>query len=157
MNLNDIVTAITLTLSVMAIVISLKERKNSLRALVYDKQIEACILIYFKVSDFETELSTWNDFRLKGDHDQTDLEEVKKRRGELLDDLEKYSVILPDDLFSLVDNLLDFLSAELEAMQKDQKHIYKTAEAMDKTVDLQQNMREYFGIEKLTKANKEVI
>ena len=138
----------------------LKERKSTLRAVVYEKQIEACYEIMFLFSELEEMMKGWdyqkknpNDIIYSGDC----YEGTMQVHYKLSNAIRKYYLILPNEIFDAITNLNDVYNQEIENLKNDKKYEFPWMAVSFRSIEIYDMIRKEFGIQKLSESSKKVI
>jgi len=161
---NSTLTLISITISIVAAFISartlfyfLKERKSSLRTVVYERQIEASLELLSISHKLIFELNDWNNQKQNKKLSGIDYEKkAETTYREFTIHLLKYSPILPELIF---DNISDYIPIFERQMEESKvgHYVNTIKENLVFYMKLHNKIRFYFGIEKLSDSAINVI
>ena len=139
-------------ISVVAIVIALKNRKNVLRENLFDRQIDALMNIHKKFIEFENLI---DDYSIETDNKEEFIHLIGEKYLELHEIVDVNELLLVNDVYSITVNCLKELS-------RLNTRIYNKERIEDKDYSntfwkLEDVYREFIGTEKLSKVNKRLM
>ncbi len=137
-----------------------RERKSTLRSVVYEKQIEACYEIMVLFSELEERLKGWeiqkkdpNDIIYSGNYEEgTFITHAKLSAA-----IRKYYMILPNKIYNAITKLNIEFNQEIENMSDDKLYEFPWQVVSFNAIEVYDMIRIEFGIEKLHKSSKNVI
>lgn len=155
----EILSTLAIVISFVSLVILYHERKSTLRSVVYEKQIEACYVIMMAFSDFYSKYNYWKmstkhiqEFQTENPREQTYTSFYF-----LSDLLTKYHLILPQDIFFSINEEYNKCNKLISDLNDGVVNNEFDFIALQSNFELQNKIREYFGIEKLSTSSQEVI
>lgn len=152
-------SSIPVILSIIAIFISLNERKRSLSSVVYEKQIQACYELITSFSQLEKSFHGWIDLKEKGYHVHSVPypQQTSDSISQIYMDLRGHFIVLPSKFLNEFTTLMYYFLEEHEKMCDDIKYLTDKNEIYDKMGVVQNRIRKEFGIEKLSASNRSIL
>jgi hypothetical protein len=160
----------TLIVSIIALVISIKGRKNNLRENLYNRQLDLFQELFSDVIELEELLLDWKIVQeeLEKESDLFEIKELEEEIEELEEDIEdlsdeldmklsKAQLLLPDEMAEQFDNFMKYFN------KIDWRTLKKSLKGLDlkefghQVFELEDSIREHIGLEKLSKANRKVM
>lgn len=159
MNLDISISDIcAITISALAIYISLKNRRNNLRENLYDRQIEMFQKMLGDAMDIEDMVTEYFDEKRMDQKAQ-----VKKLKDKIQDKIDdftlldlKNSFLMPEKIdhqIFRVSKLLNSISIKLNDNHIQEKEVKELGDAI---FVLQEKIREFIGLEKLSRENEKL-
>ncbi|MBL0047028.1 MAG: hypothetical protein IPP32_02885 [Bacteroidetes bacterium] len=147
-----------LIFSVIAIGISLKERKRGLSSFVYEMQIKASYELMEAFSNLNQSMIGWISLKRDGYHVHSVPYPTQTVNNitTIYNQISQHRLILSNQLLNKFINLLNEYIKEYEKMGEDIKYVSKVDWFL-KIATLQNEIRKEFGIHKLTQSNKNIV
>lgn len=160
----------TLIVSIIALLISIKNRKNSLRENLYNRQLDIFQELFSEVIELEELLLDWKIIHteFEKENDSLEIKELREELDELEEDIEylsdeldmklsKVQLLLPDEIAEQFDNFMtSFNKIEWRKLKRSLKEL-DLKEFGNQIFKLEDSIRKYIGLEKLSKANRKVM
>jgi chromosome segregation ATPase len=162
----------TLIISTISLFIAIKARKSTLRENLYNRQLDVFQELFSSIIELEHALSSWlgmvdsinNDEDLPDDaldFLESEIEEIEEEIDELSTELDielsKAQLLLPDEMSEKFGN---FMKAYRKIELKKDKLKLKEEDLSkfsDSILDLEDAIREFIGLEKLSRDNRLII
>lgn len=146
---------IALSFSIIALYITLKNRRNSLRENLYDRQISAFEVIMADLVDIEDCLGEYLAQR------KYDKKEMEVYRTKALEEMEKFSLfelkkslLMPDKIDIEIGKIVSELSVITGKIYSNEFTDEDSNKLGDKIFDLQEEIRSFIGLEELSRENQ---
>lgn len=154
--LTAIVSVVSLSLGIMNFSINVKNRRNSIREKVFDKQLELFLEFNSLMGDImDKSNSLWHP-KIKNNDEISD--ELDDLVDELDEKLYRNDIIIPDELDSNFTVLLNLLNNSLSGYYQDKNSF--TVETRNKInsaiIDIYFDIEDYMAIENLSKENMRI-
>ncbi|MFT5821440.1 MAG: hypothetical protein ACI8ZM_002693 [Crocinitomix sp.] len=147
---------IALVLSVVAVLISFKNRRNNLRENLYDRQLDVFMQLNDQLLEITELLIEWGQLN-ETEQDKKDkvklCQTVKDKIHRVWFTGAKYSVIMPDFIDRKSKPLDDFLKIILKRIDENNLEQVDLEKYIDITFDFQDDIRNFIGLEKLSRDN----
>jgi len=143
LNISEI---LAIVISFIAIVISIKNRRNSLRENIYNRQLDSFEEIQRKITNLVA--IVYNYYENKEEKEYVKMHE---KNDELTSYLESKAVLLPELTFNKIGEFNNIISAVILEERK-----VELREVSKKYVEIENEMRCFIGLEKLSKENRKL-
>lgn len=148
---------LAIIISVIAIIISLKERKRGLSSVVYETQIQACIEITDAFGELDQIFHGWVDLKEQyHNHREPYSKQTADAITSVYSILRTKCIVLPNRLIHEFTVLMHFYIREQEKMVNEKDYAADKNDLFIKFAELQNKIRNEFGIEKLSASNKTI-
>ncbi len=154
-----IITAIVsvsgLVLSILNAIINKKNRRNSLREKVFQKQFD----FFMKMNEFVALINhELDEFNQEASNNEESLDVIYELIEGLDLHVSKNEMIIPDELYKDIYKYVTALYDLLSEMIKDHSFLDKDNgnDVLDLDIDLQMDIINYLGLEKLSRENMEL-
>lgn len=154
----NVANLFTVIISVIALFFSIKNRKNALRENLYNRQLDVFQNLFDTIIQLELSLEEWVI-----NYDIEDEVWIDENIDDLMDiidrldyELSKAQLILPDKMTDEFDKFIIYYNSLEGAVYKRQISEIDLKEFGDKIFDLETAIRDFIGLEQLTKENRKL-
>lgn len=140
----------TLVISVIALIVAFKNRRNNLRENLHFLQLDSIIEMHEVIVDIEDKML---EFPFDIDDEFKELEDLYWKFDELLN---KHYLYLTDELYLNFYKMQMILYKEIMMMKENPNYKYNEAKISDILFDYQELFREFIGVDKLSDETKQL-
>lgn len=167
------ISIVTVVISIAALFITLKNRRNAIRENLYNRQLNILQSLFNEIYKYELlldDLDVELDYQKELEHieDEDEKKDVEKKISEIEDELIKTADDLTYELSKAQLFLPDEITEEFYRFLKDFNKIHgpvfkkrltekQIEEFGDKIFDLEKAVRDYIGLENLSKENRRLV